>query len=310
MPTEARAPRTRRSILAAAAGATGALALRAVAGPGAAVAANGDGAVLGTANTSTTVTSFENTDAGEVSLQGIAASGTAVLGTSPDGIALAGTSSAGGQGVRAQSVDGIGIETSSVNGLALHAHSTNGVGASIQGMDGAISAQSFNGTPTPDFTVPSNNTAVMALIGPTSAMSVNTDEAGVYGFSDISPNSAGVWGDSSQGVGVVGSGDWGVFGSGRIGVYAQAATSTGYGLYASGKIHFGGRAGRKAITTGHRYMDFAVTAMTPSSAVVANLQTYKSGYYIAAVVSYAGKFRLYLNKTATSNLAFSYLVMD
>ena len=66
------------------------------------------------------------------------------------------------------------------------------------------------------------------------AIADNTDETGVYGFADMSANSTGVWGDSNQGTGVAGSGDWGVFGTGAIGVYGHAATSTAYGLYTTG----------------------------------------------------------------------------
>ena len=50
--------------------------------------------------------------------------------------------------------------------------------------------------------------------------------------------------------------------------------------------------------------------MATTSAVIATLQTYKAGYYIAAVVSYKSKFRLYLNKAAVSTMYFSYLVTD
>jgi hypothetical protein len=93
-------------------------------------------------------------------------------------------------------------------------------------------------------------------------------------------------------------------------VYARALSSTDYGLYSTGKIHFGGCSGRKSITKGHLYVDVPVVAMTSSSTVVATLQTYRLGYAVAAAVSYAGKFRLYLNKAAVSTMYFSYLVMD
>jgi hypothetical protein len=59
----------------------------------------------------------------------------------------------------------------------------------------------------------------------------NIDETGVYGAADVSLASAGVWGDSSQGIGVVGTGDWGVYGfganAGSVGVVGDAGgTST------------------------------------------------------------------------------------
>jgi hypothetical protein len=50
--------------------------------------------------------------------------------------------------------------------------------------------------------------------------------------------------------------------------------------------------------------------MTSGADVIATLRTRRTGYYIAAVASYTGKFRLYLNKTATSKTYFNYLVLN
>ncbi len=50
--------------------------------------------------------------------------------------------------------------------------------------------------------------------------------------------------------------------------------------------------------------------MTTTASVIATLRTRKPGYYIAAVVSHNGKLRLFLNKTATSNIGFNYLVLN
>ena len=47
---------------------------------------------------------------------------------------------------------------------------------------------------------------------------VNIDSIGVYGFSDDDVSSAGVWGDTFQGVGVAGTGDWGMLGVGTVGM--------------------------------------------------------------------------------------------
>lgn len=64
----------------------------------------------------------------------------------------------------------------------------------------------------------------------------NIDETGVFGAADVSLASAGVWGDSVQGIGVVGTGDWGVYGfgvnNGSVSIVGDAdATSTGvYGF--------------------------------------------------------------------------------
>ena len=302
-------PQSRRSVLAASLGAVGALVANRLTAPDAAAAADGGNALLGTANTSTVVTSFENTDAGETSLQGIATSGAGVVGTATNGTGMSGSAVAGA-GVLGQSGTGNGVEAYSADFMALYAHSGTGAGAAIVGPQFGLDSQCIPVAPTSDFSQPSHHTGVVASAGDRSAMTNNTDETGVYGFSNVSANSTGVWGDSGQGVGIAGTGDWGVFGSGTIGVYAHAATSEYHGLYTTGKIHFAGRSGRKSITKGHQYVDIAVTAMTTSSAVIATLQTYKSGYYIAAAISYSGKFRLYLNKAAVGTMYFSYLVTD
>ena len=68
--------------------------------------------------------------------------------------------------------------------------------------------------------------------------------------------------------------------------------------------------GRTSITSGHQYKDVLVTGMTTSSWVLVTLGTYKSGYSVAAAISYAGKFRMYLNKSATSTMYFSYIVIN
>ena len=44
----------------------------------------------------------------------------------------------------------------------------------------------------------------------------------MYGFADDSGGAAGVWGDSLDGIGVVGTGDWGVYAIGTAGTVGQA----------------------------------------------------------------------------------------
>jgi hypothetical protein len=264
---------SRRGILAAAIGGAGALAVSRLAVPGAARAADGGNAILGQANTSTTETSFENTDAGEVSVH--------VVQTTGVGIQANATT---GTGVRADATDA----TPAVFALGSY---RSGVVATVGNI----------GTPgDPD-----------SIIG-------SSDESAVYGYSNVSEFSVGVWGDSWDGTGVYGTGASGVYGAGyngvtgigsSVGLLGVAAGSTAYALYTSGKIKFAGRSGRAVITSGHQYKDVAITGMTTSSAVIVTLQTHKSGFAVASAVSYAGKFRFYLNKTATSSMAFSYLVI-
>jgi hypothetical protein len=99
-------------------------------------------------------------------------------------------------------------------------------------------------------------------------------------------------------------------GYGNIGVYAQAASSTAVGLKTTGKIQFSGRSGHRYVASGHYYVDVTIVGMTSTADVIATLRTHKTGYYISAVVSYTGKFRVYLNKTASGSIYFNYLVLN
>jgi hypothetical protein len=286
MTIDANQPRTRRAVLTAGLAGLGATVLQAVGRPASVSAVTGDPLILGmgtsvvenVANGATAV-NYSPDVAGETAfIARLFGPGTALSATSQYGT-----------GVYAFSQD-IGV-----NGQA-------GSGTGVHGESAWANPSTFTGI--------SHKTGVLGSGGPGTLMAPNTDETGVYGFSDVSVNSTGVWGDSIAGTGVVGTGDWGVFGSGAVGVYAHAASPTAYGLYTTGKVHFHGKSGRKTITSGRVYVDVAVAGMTASSAVIATLQTYKAGYAIAAVVSYSGKFRLYLNKSATSRMYFSYLVTD
>lgn len=142
-------------------------------------------------------------------------------------------------------------------------------------------------------------------------MPFNTDEVGVFGFSNVSVNSNGVWGDSFDGTGVVGTGGTGVWGFGNWGVYAQADGSPlSAALVTDGKIVFKNRMGRAYVSTNHTYRDVLVPGMTTASLVIATLQTNRAGIYIQAVGPHNGYFRLYLNKKVTGTSYFSYLVVN
>lgn len=180
-----------------------------------------------------------------------------------------------------------------------------------------------------------------------SAIALNTGETGVYGFSAISGNSAGVWGDSdSNGTGVAGSGGTGVFGVGYYGVYAfgrvavtgeGGATDTGvYGfagaaaaplppagvgvqatagttaqvaLNVTGKARFS-RSGRTYVATGKYSRRINMAGVTTASYIIATLQTRRTGVYVHAVVPAAGYFVIYLNKAVTANTYVGYLVIN
>jgi hypothetical protein len=147
--------------------------------------------------------------------------------------------------------------------------------------------------------------------GDPGAVAPNSDEIGVYGYSNVSENSAGVWGDSWDGAGVLGTGTYGVLGIGEsVGLYGTTATpNAGYALYTRGAISFYGRSGRSYVHGGSTFRDVPIAGMKSTTAVIATLQTNRAGFYVQSVVSSTGKFRLHLNKVAPGPTFFSYLVI-
>jgi hypothetical protein len=275
--TETRA--SRRNILAAAVGGLGGLLVGRLGTPDSARAADGANAILGDVNKSTTVTSFENTDDPETSLRGyhdLAGTGVeATVGGAGYGL-YATAPASGGRAIVASSLDKAGVTGHSTAAAVPHA-----IG---------------------------ENVGVLGVAGDKGGMSPDVSETGVYGFCDTSFNYAvGVWGDTSQGIGVVGSGDWGMIASGgSVGLVATGPIA----LRTSGKLVFAGRSGHNYVRAGHYYVDIGISGMNSAADVIATLRTRKAGYYIAAVICYTGKFRLFLNKGTTTNVWFNYLVLN
>jgi len=284
--TETRA--SRRNILAAALGGLGGLLAGRLGSPNAAAAAQDDPVTVGGTFQGTAVTSIENTDATGTSLKGYHA-------TAGKGVEAA----VGGTGY------GLYATATASGGRAVYASALDETGVWATSTDTAVS----------DFLTPSNRSGVIGTVGDVTDIATNTDETAIYGFSDVSFNSAGVWGDTIQGVGVIGTGDWGVLGAGNVGVRALGtigvlATGT-TALQTSGKLVISGRSGHAYyVHAGHYYVDVPVSGMSAGADVIATLRTRKAGYYIAAVVSYSGKFRLYLNKTTSTGIRFNYLVLN
>jgi hypothetical protein len=269
---------SRRNILAAALGGLGGLLAGRLGSPDAAAAVDGDPALLGTANTSTNQTGFQNNTAHGTSLKGGHDDGIGVEGTvSGTGHAVHATATGfGGRGVYAKTIDRAGV--TGWSSAAVVPHSTG------------------------------ENVGVVGVAGDNGGISTDLSETGVYGFCDTSFQYAvGVWGDTSQGIGVVGSGDWGILGAGSsIGVFASGPIA----LRTSGKLVFGGRSGHNYVRAGHYYVDIYISGINSAADVIATLRTRKAGYYIAAVICYTGKFRLFLNKGTTTNIWFNFLVLN
>jgi hypothetical protein len=278
------APTSRRRIITAGVGALGGVVASALAGPAMVSAASNGNVQLGTG--------VGNTD-------NDAATETRVNVTATDKVAFSAIQAANGSGLYGFADTGQGVHGESFDGIGVHGASTDTSGPSIDPSASTHRSGVFGVSGDP------------GVEGDVGGIAPNTDETGVYGFSDQTAFAAGVWGDSWQGNGVAGTGDFGVSGIGdTVGVYANTfGNPASYALYTVGRIRFGGRSGNNAVSTNHTFKDVAIPGMTSTSDVNVTLRTYKAGFAIAAAVPSAGKFRLYLNKKATSPIHFSYLVI-
>jgi len=203
-----------------------------------------------------------------------------------------------------------------------------------------VRGESTDTAPTADFNVESHRTGVIGVAGDAAGSWINTDETGVFGFANLSPNSTGVVGLSPDGAGVYAVGGWaGVYATGDltgvlgdvgtagtgvygftgasdapappagVGVYARAGTTSQTALQVAGKVKFS-RSGRVAIAEGGASKLVSMAGVTATSYVIATLQTSSSGLYVRAVVPAAGQFRLYLSKAAPKRVVVGYLVVN
>jgi hypothetical protein len=314
MATEVGAPKSRRSILAGALGGLGAVALQALGRPSPADAASNGNVQLGhgtgdTDNDSTLETRVNGTTDGQVAFSAWQnGSGIGLSGVTATGIAVRGGANSTGTGVSASSQDGPGVK-----------------------------AATTDNTPS-DFLSPSNRSGMIGAAGDQSNVSTNTDEIGVYGYSDISTGSAGVVGQSHQGLGMVGIGSIGVLGLGswgvlgdvgptQIGVYgntgpsaapvvnpgvgvlARAETTAQLALRVLGRVQFS-RSGRTYVSAGHSSRVITMAGVTTASYIIATPQTNRTGLFVQAVVPATGKFTIYLNKTVAATTYVGYLVIN
>jgi hypothetical protein len=259
--------RSRRAILAAAAGGAAALAATAI-GP-ASVAAVAAPMLTEQDNPATAPTGVTNSDAGEQAFYGHAAGA---------GNGLEGTSVTG-HGAR-----GISTDTS--------VPATNTSNAGVVGVAGAIG------------NIPSNIalTGVFGYSDP--SPDVNFGAAGVWGDSDDvgvvgTAGDVGVLGDA--GIGVLG------YGEGTTGIGVLASGDSGSrALLVNGRAEFT-RSGRTTISAGHSTRAVTLAGCTTSTLVFAVLSTNRSGRYVRAVVPAAGKFTIYLNTTVSATTSVTWI---
>jgi hypothetical protein len=263
---------------------------------------------------------------------------TGVIGESPNGTGVRGKSNTG-IGVRADSGGPSAVlgqslgNMTGVEGFSGGGADTPPAGVADTGVLGVAKSgrgvHAFSGTGTP----PAAPNAPIGAYGEASG----ADPTGVWGEggTKTSGSTTGVYGEGDTGV--WGFGGWGVFGASDAsgtgvygfsgtnvpaapahagvfgysdsgtGVYARAATGTA--LYVNGKANFS-RSGKVAVTAGHSSVAKTLAGVTTSSLIIAVIQTYKAGYYLAAAVPAAGKFTIYLNKAATSTMYVAYFVVN
>ena len=292
-PLEPRA-RSRRSVLAAAAGTAAALAASSLARPlrvdAASVALMTE--VDNPTGAKTSISAVPgltlDTDIGfETNVGDLA---TAIHGDSPNGIGLRGTNDLSGAGVVGDSNGSQGVvgrtgDPNTYPGIA-------GLTAGVHGFSGVA------GMP------------------------------GVFGDGDIGVEAGGSLGVFSVGApAIIGIGDGlgppGQFGTGvygysgaisppappdNVGVYARG-DGTAVALKVQGKATFS-RSGRSYVTAAHSTRVVTLAGVTTSSLVIVTLQTYRSGVYVAAAVPAAGKFTVYLSKAVTATTYFAYFILN
>jgi hypothetical protein len=236
----------------------------------------------------------------------------------PSAYALVGNAGAA-SGVRGSSDSGDGVHGTSSTGFGVmgDSNSRNGVVGRSMGSRAGVVGGVGGSITVPDFDF----------------------EAGVVGLGETgTPFASGVWGDSSTGAGVVGSGPWGVYGTGGVGVAgdvgpggtgvygfvgstaapiptanvaveARAGTTSYLALNVVGRAKFS-RSGRTLIAAGRSYITISLAGVTSSNLVFANLFTYRAGTWVISATPTTGSFTIRLNKALTSSAYVVWFVLN
>ena len=243
------------------------------------------------------------------------------LGRSPAVRAATGDPVAAGQANSANAETSLAISdsTSSATGLRVAAATT---GVAIAG-----------GSP--------RGNGVLGVSGTTDVAPDAGSDIGVSGRADHPEAIAGVGGDSSTGVGVLGTANGvGVLGAGgAVGVVGQSFDLTGTSVYAVSSVstppaplpgtalharraltaggyaaYIDGRlkvrlSGRAAMATGTSSKTISVPGLTATMMAFAVLQSSEAGTWVRAAVPATGVLRIYLNKALTSSAVVAWLVI-
>jgi hypothetical protein len=253
--------RSRRAVLAAAAGGAAALAASAI-GPATVAAAVGN-MQTETDNATTAPTGVSNSTADSQALFGHATgAGNGTEGTSVTGHGVRGISSDTSDPVTNTSIAGVVGVAGSLGSIPANVSPVGVFGFSDPGpIDGPLGA------------------GVWGV----------SDDLGVAGDGGIGVVGQGFWGalgysEETSGIGVV----------------ASAGDPTVRALRVEGRAEFT-RSGRTSISSGHSSKAVTLAGCTSSTLVFAVLASNRSGRYVRAVVPASGKFTIYLNSTVSSS---------
>jgi hypothetical protein len=321
-PTDGEACRSRRGVIAAAAGAAGVVAAETLARATPAQAANGDPVLQGTDNgPATRRTEVFTTSSSEfASLADPNTSGKGSLGVYGHGqdVGVFGDSAAG-TGIGVQGVGGPS------GGTGVLGNGGSGAGAGVRGVggDGGGPGGQFTGTGESiglDVAGGGSKDGLFALGGPDGGIGVvgaggGIDGDGVHGIA-ASSNNVGVVGIGVGGTGVQGSSSGSGFGvaggaePGGVGVFAVNA-GNGTALQVSGKAAFS-RSGHLTVGAGSSKVTKTSIDLTAASLVFATLQQHRDGVSVsAAVPDVAGSsFTIHLTKAVTASTKVAWFVLN
>jgi hypothetical protein len=199
----------------------------------------------------------------------------------------------------ATAADGSGIVATGTNNSAIRAHQTDALDAAVHAVAGdGLLALAPSETPATGVYAFAPASADPASLG--TGLWGDSEDAGVLGTGGL-----GVWGVGNFGVegDGYGTGGVGVFGyagqAGTVGVQAFAGSTDRVALKVTGKAQFT-RSGRATISGGASSKAISLAGVTTSSIVFAVLASNRSGRWVRAVVTAAGKFTIYLNTSVTS----------
>jgi hypothetical protein len=234
---------------------------------------------------------------------------TGVTNATADSEALFGHATAGGIGVEGTTLTGTGVLGESVSGTGVEGNAGPGMGVLGRSTD------------TTDPASNTRNAGVVGVAGDFGAIPDNIGLSGIFGYADASPTDGfvgtGVWGDSPD-WGIAGTGSGGVSGYGFFGVVGIAGAASGIGVYAAvddpaaralrveGRAEFT-RSGRTTVKAGKASRTVTLSKCTSSTLVLAVLSNNRSGRYVRAVVPAAGQFTIYLNNSVSKDTSVTWI---